>query len=119
MPRFWYQKQQRLIIFMRDLVSSFHLGMQRVGYSLQPSSFVWLDGTNVGDTYYNFADGEPDNYQGNEDCGVFYTSTGLWRSEQCTTRPYVCQRGGLIHTAFFQTKSCSKQNHFVLYGSPS
>ena len=119
MPRFWYQKQQSLIIFIRALVSSFHLGMVRIRITGQPRDFEWLDGTNVGDTYYNFADGEPDNNQGDENCGVFYTSTGLWKSEQCTERPYVCQRGGLNHTAFFQTKSCAKQNHLFLYGSSS
>ena len=66
--------------------------MKRVGYNLRPSSFDWLDGTNVGDTYHNFADGEPDNNQGDENCGVFFTSDDLWRGEKCTSRPFVCQR---------------------------
>ena len=66
--------------------------MKRVAYYDQPSGFDWLDGTNVGDTYNNFANGEPDNLQGDEDCGIFFTKTGVWRSEGCESRSYVCQR---------------------------
>ena len=68
------------------------MGMERVDYSGRPSAFSWLDGTSVGDTYSNFADRELNNEQGQEDCGVFYTSNGLWRSESCESRYYVCQR---------------------------
>ena len=57
--------------------------MERVSYTGQPTAFKWLDGTNVRDTYNNFAFGEPNNPQGDEDCGIFFTNTGLWRSEQC------------------------------------
>ena len=80
------------VIFMFISVSSFLLGMKRVGYSERPKAFDWLDGTNVGNTYNNFAPGEPNNNQGNEDCGVVYTKSGFWRSEQCSARPYICQR---------------------------
>ena len=71
--------------------------MERVSYNGRPNSFEWLNGTNVGDTFNNFAPGEPDNEQSFEDCAAFHTSSGLWRSEQCTARPYVCQRGELIY----------------------
>ena len=81
---------------MSDLVSSFHLGMELVGFEYN-CEFSWLDETNVGDTYSNFADGEPNNFNVPENCGVFYTSTGLWKSEQCTARPHVCQRGLLFY----------------------
>ena len=88
---------------MSDLVSSFHLGMERVGFEYN-REFSWLDGANVGDTYNNFADGEPNNFNVPESCevfytstGLFYTSTGFWKSEQCTARPYVCQRGLLFY----------------------
>ena len=70
----------------------FYLGMKRVGYAEQPADFDWLDGTSVGDTYNNFADGDNNN-QGQENCGVFYTIDGFWRSELCSLkRCYVCQR---------------------------
>ena len=67
--------------------------MKRVGYTQQPNAFKLLDGTNVGDTCNNFADGEPDNNQCDEGFEVFYTNTGLWKSELCTTdRHFVCQK---------------------------
>ena len=72
-------------------------------YSGQPKDFDWLNGTNVGDTYSNFAGGEPNNDQTTEDCGVFYTSTKLWSSELCGSQPYVCQKkaGYLISLRIF------------------
>ena len=66
--------------------------MERVDYTGQPNSFDWLDSTNVGKTFSNFADGEPDNSPDLQHCGVFYTICGLWRSEKCTPRPFLCQR---------------------------
>ena len=68
------------------------MGMKLVAYIDQTSGFEWLDGTNVGDTFNNFADGEPHNYQGDEQCGVLFTSDGLWRSERCESRYYVCKQ---------------------------
>ena len=73
-------------------VGSFYLGMERIGFASRSSDFFWLDGTNVGDAYNNFANGEPDNGLGQEICGVFFTNIGLWRSERCETHYYVCQR---------------------------
>ena len=71
----------------------FYLGMERVGYAGRPADFEWLDGASVGDTYNNFAAGEPNNYQGKENCGVFFSIDGFWRSELCSLkRRYVCQR---------------------------
>ena len=69
--------------------------MKRVdgnGYSGNPGDFEWLDGTNVGNTYNNFAQGEPNNDPDEQDCGVFFTSDGYWKSELCEARYYVCQR---------------------------
>ena len=66
--------------------------MERVKNTNQPNSFDWLDGTKVGNTYNNFGENEPDNLYGNENCGVYYTSSGLWKSERCELRYYVCQR---------------------------
>jgi hypothetical protein len=45
--------------------------------------FFWEDGS-VRD-YYNFADGQPDNYNGNEDCVHMYSTTGLWNDIPCAT----------------------------------
>jgi len=41
-----------------------------VSYTGSPRDFNWLDGTNVDNTYNNFADGEPNNEQGSEICGI-------------------------------------------------
>ena len=56
--------------------------MKRAGYFLYPRDFDWFDGTNVSDTYNNFAAKEPNNHLGNEDYGTLYTSAG-WKSELC------------------------------------
>jgi len=65
--------------------------MERV-QSILSQDFYWLDETNVEDTYNNFANGEYDNPTGNENCGVFFTIGGQWRSEKCSVnRYYVCQ----------------------------
>ena len=57
--------------------------MKRAGYFLYPRDFDWFDGTNVSDTYNNFAAKEPNNHLGNEDYGTLYTSAGVWKSELC------------------------------------
>jgi len=68
--------------------------MERSNVFGHPRDFDWLDGTNVGETYSNFIDGEPDNQNGEEDCGVFFIAIdGKWRSQLCSYgRQYVCQR---------------------------
>ena len=53
--------------------------------------FNWLSGTNVGDTYFNFA--ELANNSGFDRCGVFITMDGSWKTERCDdSRHFVCQR---------------------------
>jgi len=70
---------------------SIHTGVGR------PSDFEWLDRTNVGATYSNFAKNEP-NFepvvQGNiANCVVFFIDTGNWKTQLCSDkRYYVCQR---------------------------
>ena len=66
--------------------------MERIEYTWTARDFEWLDGTNVDETYDNFADGEPNNHNNPEGCGVFCTCSGLWKSEKCESRYYVCQR---------------------------
>ena len=61
-------------------------------YTSQPTAFDWLDGTSVADTFNNFALGEPNNNQPPEECGVFFTNDGFWKSERCESRHYVCQK---------------------------
>ena len=79
-----------IILFIA--VPCFHLGMKRAGYNYK-REFEWLDGTNVGDTYSNFAAGEPNNDPDPQHCGVFFTKTGSWKSEDCgSERFYACQR---------------------------
>ena len=53
--------------------------------------FDWLSGTNVGNTYHNFA--ELINNSGFDRCGVFFTMDGSWKTERCgVSRHFVCQR---------------------------
>ncbi len=56
-------------------------------------TFVWVDGSSLTTAYWK--DGEPNDYNGNEDCGGMYLSgdsAGLWNDFDCTTsRPFFCQ----------------------------
>ena len=68
--------------------------MQQIREDGFRQKFEWLDGTNVDNTYSNFALGEPNNHQGNENCGVLsVTQHYLWLSETCESRQfYICQK---------------------------
>ena len=61
----------------------------------------WVDGSAYifGTTYTNWANGEPNDYQNNENCAVMYSNSdkngpfapGEWNDEFCTaTYPFVC-----------------------------
>ena len=80
---------------MYILVSNFFLGARRNEITNRPKSFVWLDGVNVGNTFHNFSNGEPNNADDKEDCVVFFADEGDWRSERCSLlkrTAAVCQR---------------------------
>jgi len=52
-------------------------------------TYVWADGSSL--EYTNWASGEPNDWQGSEDCVGMYTS-GEWNDYSCsTTMGYVCQ----------------------------
>jgi len=44
--------------------------------------------------YQNWAHGEPNNYRGNEQCGVIDKITGKWNDINCESRfSFICERG--------------------------
>jgi len=50
----------------------------------------WSDKSSV--AFVNWANGQPDDYEGNEACGQMITS-GAWNDEMCDNQhPFVCQR---------------------------
>ena len=57
-------------------------------------TYVWSDGSTYGD-YTTWASGEPNNHDGDEDCGQLY-NTRLWNDLPCsvTISGAVCKRTG-------------------------
>lgn len=63
-----------------------------MGYTDQvtESFFEWEDGSPA--FYLNWATGEPNDANGNEDCGEIYANTGVWNDDDCASaQPYVCE----------------------------
>ena len=57
----------------------------------QENEFFWIDGTPV--EVPPWAAGEPNNDNGNEDCIVFNSGTGLWRTDPCdNSHDALCER---------------------------
>ncbi len=88
----------------RDAVAAMLVGTDNVFIGLTDSAvegtFVWVDGTPL--TFDNFADGEPNNANGNfeEDCGMYSGSRAGWDDRPCSNDvpnatspgeyPYLC-----------------------------
>ena len=80
-------------------------------------NFEWFDGTPI--SYYNnWGNGEPNNYNGNEDCTEMYASL-LWNDAPCTSRneKFICNYPRYIGVNI--DKSYSDANSYCLsnYGT--
>ncbi|ESO94148.1 hypothetical protein LOTGIDRAFT_161348 [Lottia gigantea] len=71
------------------------------------SEFVWSDGERV--TYTNWADGDPNNYKGDQDCVSFLSYHGGWIDENCgAARSSVCRKARQIISGKIYTTGCEK-----------
>ena len=60
------------------------------GSSGEEAIFVWYSGEAV--EYTNWNSGEPNDYNGNEDCAGLYSSNGLWNDFICSQELfYICE----------------------------
>ena len=56
-------------------------------------SFEWVDGSDV--TYTNWIEGQPDDLQSNQDCGIFVLNWNFgWDDDTCSshTSRYICRK---------------------------
>ena len=56
-------------------------------------SFEWVDGSDV--TYTNWIEGQPDDFQSNQDCSIFVLNWNFgWDDGTCSshTRRYICRK---------------------------
>ncbi|NWW90882.1 MRC1 protein, partial [Rhynochetos jubatus] len=91
------EEEQSLIVSLRRdyLHFSYWMGLNALD---SDSGFIWSDGSPV--NFEKWAHGEPNNYDGNEKCGVFNGYTNMhWNDLFCEhMQNYVCQikKDGLI-----------------------
>ncbi|KAL5008940.1 hypothetical protein ScPMuIL_014521 [Solemya velum] len=59
------------------------IGM-KIDHSVSPRLEYWIDQPGVQAMYTNFANGEPNNHNGNEDCVQIYRKNGKWNDQRCS-----------------------------------
>eukprot|EP00117_Sycon_ciliatum_P008894 scpid15029/ scgid11407/ Macrophage mannose receptor 1; C-type lectin domain family 13 member D; C-type lectin domain family 13 member D-like; Macrophage mannose receptor 1-like protein 1 len=56
----------------------------------QEGGYVWSDGTPT--DYVYWSNGQPNRYQGSQDCTMFYRGSGRWNDNRCSYRSaYICK----------------------------
>ena len=67
-------------------------------------TFVWTDGTSP--TYVNWGSGQPDNTNGNEDCGVMFANSEQWNDRTCSvTQGATCEMWKMCPAGYYGTVS--------------
>ncbi|XP_041665587.1 ladderlectin-like [Cheilinus undulatus] len=79
--------------FVKTLIRNFDPGLKHTWIGLsdvhKEGSWMWSDGSAVNTTIW--LPGQPDNYQGNEDCTEIWGPDFRWNDILCTmTKPFVC-----------------------------
>lgn len=68
-------------------------GVWWIGYNDKGFENIWGWAAPPTASYTNWAPGEPNNYQNNEDCAVDNWNAGRWNDYPCTiTAKYICER---------------------------
>lgn len=87
-----YSVQEQMFVY--QLVAGEHLSQIAVWIGMVNNYYsnYWTDGTPI--AYYNFHDGEPNNYW-SEECVEMYSSNGKWNDFYCGGRlPFICEKKG-------------------------
>ncbi|KFU84338.1 Macrophage mannose receptor 1, partial [Chaetura pelagica] len=113
------EEEQKLMV---DLRESYHHSSYWMGLNALESDggFVWSDGSPV--NFEKWVDGEPNNYDGNEKCGVFSTyNYMMWNDLFCEyIQDYVCQikKGATLKpepTSTFKYEYVVSEDDWIIY----
>ena len=89
--------------YVLDLAQTFAPNLTKLWIAIQRdydnNELYWTDGTEL--TYSNWMDGQPDDYDGEEDCANLYLTSGeregLWNDRPCYSPDeklaFMCQKG--------------------------
>uniref|UniRef100_A0A8C6YLE7 Macrophage mannose receptor 1-like n=1 Tax=Nothoprocta perdicaria TaxID=30464 RepID=A0A8C6YLE7_NOTPE len=108
------EEEQNLISNLKYLYSSYWMGLNALD---SERGFIWSDGSPV--NFEKWSNGEPNNYDGNEKCGVFNGYNSMkWNDLFCEhMNAYVCQikKGVTLKPEPAFTFSKSFEDDWIIY----
>ncbi|CAK8681517.1 unnamed protein product [Clavelina lepadiformis] len=74
----------------RTFATTFWIGLKDTA-GLDGRSFTWADGSIL--DYVNWVDGEPNNFEDQEDCAEMHTNSGQWNDDNCgIMNNFICEK---------------------------